>query len=174
MVATGGWAGALRSRCSWRSEGSRGSPRGRLWSRRPAILSTSTAAAPRRVAYRPRSTRRSGSDSCESPPCGAGRCRDHEDLGLHQPARPRRFPPASGASPCTGAGGTGSIDDTVTVAVGVSPTASCAGVANTIPNAGTTWTTTFGTIGAHTTSPFTVSTSASQASVRYRPGDRSA
>jgi hypothetical protein len=67
-------------------------------------------------------------------------------------------------------GGSGSINDTVTVAVGVSRTASCAGVANTIPNAGTTWTTTFGTTGAQTTSPFTVSTSASQASVSIPAG----
>ena len=67
-------------------------------------------------------------------------------------------------------GGTGSIRDTVTVAVGVSRTASCLGVANTIPNAGTTWTTTFGTTGAHTTSPFTVSTSASQASLSIPAG----
>jgi cellulose synthase/poly-beta-1,6-N-acetylglucosamine synthase-like glycosyltransferase len=67
-------------------------------------------------------------------------------------------------------GGSGSIRDTVTIAVGVSRTASCLGVANTIPNAGTTWTTTFGTTGAQTTSPFTVTTSASQASLSIPAG----
>jgi cellulose synthase/poly-beta-1,6-N-acetylglucosamine synthase-like glycosyltransferase len=66
--------------------------------------------------------------------------------------------------------GSGSINDTVTVAAGVSPTASCAGVVTTIPNLGTTWMTTFGTTGANTTSPFTVSTSASQASVSIPAG----
>jgi 1,2-diacylglycerol 3-beta-glucosyltransferase len=53
----------------------------------------------------------------------------------------------------------------ITLSVGVSATASCAGFVATIPNAGTTWTTTFGALGAHTTSPFTVSTSASQAAL---------
>jgi cellulose synthase/poly-beta-1,6-N-acetylglucosamine synthase-like glycosyltransferase len=50
----------------------------------------------------------------------------------------------------------------VTLSVGVSATASCAGFVATIPSAGSTWTTTYGALGAHTTSPFTVSTSASQ------------
>ena len=66
--------------------------------------------------------------------------------------------------------GSGNVDDNVSVAVGISPTASCAGVVTTIPNLGTNWTTTFGTTGANTTSPFTVSTSASQASVSIPAG----
>ncbi|HEV2036399.1 MAG TPA: glycosyltransferase [Candidatus Dormibacteraeota bacterium] len=49
----------------------------------------------------------------------------------------------------------------VNVSVGTAA-ASCAGFVATIPNGGTTWNTTFGTGGIHTTSPFTVSTSASQ------------
>jgi hypothetical protein len=51
----------------------------------------------------------------------------------------------------------------VTLSVGVVAGASCAGFVATIPNGGTTWTTTYGALGAHTTSPFTVSTSAAQA-----------
>jgi hypothetical protein len=61
-------------------------------------------------------------------------------------------------------------NDTVTVTAGVSATASCAGFAATIPNAGTTWSTTFGAAGANTASPFTVSTSASQASLSIPAG----
>jgi hypothetical protein len=60
-------------------------------------------------------------------------------------------------------GGTGSTNDLVTVAVGVSATASCAGFAAVIPNAGTTWTTTYGSATANPTSPVTVTTSASEA-----------
>ena len=41
-------------------------------------------------------------------------------------------------------GGTGSTRDTVTVSAGVVAGASCAGFVATIPNGGTTWTTTFG------------------------------
>jgi cellulose synthase/poly-beta-1,6-N-acetylglucosamine synthase-like glycosyltransferase len=59
-------------------------------------------------------------------------------------------------------GGNGTTKDTLTVSAGVSATASCAGFVATIPKAGTTWSTTYGSNGAHTTSPFTVSTSASQ------------
>ena len=59
-------------------------------------------------------------------------------------------------------GGTGNFNDTVTVTAGVSLTSSCAGFVATIPNAGTTWSTTYGSTGANTTSPLTVSTSASQ------------
>jgi cellulose synthase/poly-beta-1,6-N-acetylglucosamine synthase-like glycosyltransferase len=62
-------------------------------------------------------------------------------------------------------GGTGTTKDTVTVSVGVVAGASCAGFVATIPNGGTTWTTTFGNNGANTTSPVTVSTSASQAAL---------
>jgi cellulose synthase/poly-beta-1,6-N-acetylglucosamine synthase-like glycosyltransferase len=67
-------------------------------------------------------------------------------------------------------GGNGNINDTVTVGAGVSATASCAGVVATIPNGGTTWSTTFGTSGANTASPFTVSTSASQTSLSIPAG----
>jgi hypothetical protein len=61
-------------------------------------------------------------------------------------------------------GGSGNTNDTVTVSAGVSLTASCVGFLATIPNAPSTWTTTYGSAPgvAHTTSPFTVSTSASQ------------
>ncbi|HEY4889626.1 MAG TPA: glycosyltransferase family 2 protein [Candidatus Dormibacteraeota bacterium] len=62
-------------------------------------------------------------------------------------------------------GGDSTTRDTVTVSAGVSATASCAGFVASIPNGGTTWTTTFGAAGVHTTSPFTVSTSASQAAL---------
>src|SRR5437879_8199856 len=64
-------------------------------------------------------------------------------------------------------GGSGQTNDTVTIAAGVSLTASCAGFVATIPNAGTTWSTTY---GANTTSPLTVSTSASQLPVVITPG----
>jgi cellulose synthase/poly-beta-1,6-N-acetylglucosamine synthase-like glycosyltransferase len=59
-------------------------------------------------------------------------------------------------------GGTGATSDTVTIAAGVSATSSCAGFVATVPNVGSTWTATYGSNGAQTTSPFTVSTSASQ------------
>ncbi len=59
-------------------------------------------------------------------------------------------------------GGNGSTSDTVTVSVGVAATASCTGFVATIPNPLSTWTTTYGSAGTNTTSPFTVSTSASQ------------
>jgi hypothetical protein len=59
-------------------------------------------------------------------------------------------------------GGTGATDDTVTIAAGVSATASCAGFVATVPYVGSTWTATYGSNGAQTISPFTVSTSASQ------------
>ncbi len=50
----------------------------------------------------------------------------------------------------------------ISLSVGVSAGPSCAGFVASIPRAGTTWTTTFGANGVHTTSPFTVSTSAPQ------------
>ena len=53
----------------------------------------------------------------------------------------------------------------VTLSVGVRAGPSCAGFVATIPNGGTTWTTTYGALGVHTTSPFTVSTSAAQAAL---------
>ena len=59
-------------------------------------------------------------------------------------------------------GGTGSTSDLVTVSAGVSATASCAVFVAAIPNVGSTWSTTYGSSGANTTSPFTVSTSAGQ------------
>ena len=60
-------------------------------------------------------------------------------------------------------GGTGATKDTVTVSVGAVAGASCAGFVASIPNGGSTWTTTFGSNNAaNPTSPFTVSTSASQ------------
>jgi len=59
---------------------------------------------------------------------------------------------------------------TVVVSAGVSVGASCAGFVATIPNLGTTWTTTYGPAGVHTTSPFTVSTSASQLALVIPPG----
>jgi hypothetical protein len=59
-------------------------------------------------------------------------------------------------------GGNGNTNDAVTVSAGVSATSSCAGFIATVPNAGTTWSTTYGSSGANTGSPFTVSTSASQ------------
>jgi cellulose synthase/poly-beta-1,6-N-acetylglucosamine synthase-like glycosyltransferase len=61
-------------------------------------------------------------------------------------------------------------NDTVSIAVGTSATASCAGFVATIPNLGSTWTATFGTSTANTTSPFTVSTSASQLALVIPPG----
>ena len=59
-------------------------------------------------------------------------------------------------------GGTGATNDTVTLSAGISLTASCVGFVATVPNAPSTWATTFGSSGANTVSPFTVSTSASQ------------
>jgi hypothetical protein len=67
-------------------------------------------------------------------------------------------------------GGTGSTNDTVTVSAGISATASCAGFVAVIPNAPSTWSTTFGSSGANPTSPFTVSTSASQLPLLITPG----
>jgi len=67
-------------------------------------------------------------------------------------------------------GGTGMTNDTVTLSAGVSLTASCATFVATIPNAGTTWTTTYGSSGTNASSPFTVSTSASQLPLVIPPG----
>jgi hypothetical protein len=66
-------------------------------------------------------------------------------------------------------GGAGNAADTVAVAAGTSLTASCAGFVPTVPGVGT-WSTTYGTSGASTTSPFTVSTSASQLPMVITPG----
>src|SRR3989475_604461 len=59
---------------------------------------------------------------------------------------------------------------TISLRVGVAPGPSCVGFVATIPNAGTTWTTTFGAGGVQTTSPFTLSTSASQLSLAIPAG----
>lgn len=67
-------------------------------------------------------------------------------------------------------GGSGTTNDTVAIAAGVSATSSCAVFAATVPNVGSTWTTTYGSNGVHTTSPFTVSTSASQLAMVIPPG----
>ncbi|HUY73441.1 MAG TPA: glycosyltransferase family 2 protein [Candidatus Dormibacteraeota bacterium] len=68
-------------------------------------------------------------------------------------------------------GGSGTTNDTVTVAAGISASASCAGFAAQVPNAGSTWTATFGSASANPTSPLTVTTSASQASMIIPAGD---
>ena len=67
-------------------------------------------------------------------------------------------------------GGTGLTNDTVAIAVGVSPTADCSAAVNVLPNPGSTWTTTYGVSGAQTTSPLTVSTSKSQLPVAIPAG----
>ncbi len=67
-------------------------------------------------------------------------------------------------------GGNPANNDTVSVAAGVSPLSSCAGFVATIPNAASSWSTTFGPNGAMTTSPLTVSTSASQLPLVIPPG----
>jgi len=67
-------------------------------------------------------------------------------------------------------GGNGNTIDTVTVSAGISATSSCAAFVAAIPNPGTTWSTTYGSSGANTTSPFTVSTSASQLPLIITPG----
>ena len=59
-------------------------------------------------------------------------------------------------------GGDGNTSDTISVAVGVSTTASCAGFVAVIPNAGTTWTATYGKNTTNPTSPVTVGTSGAQ------------
>jgi cellulose synthase/poly-beta-1,6-N-acetylglucosamine synthase-like glycosyltransferase len=67
-------------------------------------------------------------------------------------------------------GGNGNTNDTVTVSAGVSATSSCTGFVATIPNATTTWSTTYGLSGAQATSPLTVNTSASQAALTIPAG----
>jgi hypothetical protein len=62
-------------------------------------------------------------------------------------------------------GGTGLTRDTVTITAGAVAGASCAAFVGTIPNPGTTWTTTVGSNGINTTSPATISTSAGQAAL---------
>ena len=67
-------------------------------------------------------------------------------------------------------GGTGNTLDTVTISAGVVSGSSCALFVPSVPNAGTTWTTTYGGSGANTTSPFSVSTSGSQAALSIPAG----
>jgi hypothetical protein len=67
-------------------------------------------------------------------------------------------------------GGSGATNDTVTVSAGATALPTCVGFTPTIPNGGTTWTTTYGANGVDTTSPFTVSTSAAQAALTIPAG----
>jgi len=67
-------------------------------------------------------------------------------------------------------GGSGATSDSVSITSGVSATASCAGFVAIIPNVGSTWSTTYGGNTANTTSPVTVSTSASQLPLVIPPG----
>jgi hypothetical protein len=67
-------------------------------------------------------------------------------------------------------GGTGNTLDTVTVSAGVVSGASCDLFVPSVPNVGTTWTTTYGASAANTTSPFIVSTSGSQAALSIPAG----
>ena len=67
-------------------------------------------------------------------------------------------------------GGDGNTLDAVTISAGVVSGSSCALFVPTVPNAGTTWTATYGAAGANTTSPFMVSTSGSQASLSIPAG----
>ena len=67
-------------------------------------------------------------------------------------------------------GGTGNTLDTVTINAGVVSGGGCALFVPSVPNAGTTWTTTYGGSGANATSPFVVSTSGSQAALSIPPG----
>ncbi len=62
-------------------------------------------------------------------------------------------------------GGNGNTVDSVSLTVGVSATASCAGFTVRIPNAGTTFASQYGASTANPTSPLTVTTSASQAAL---------
>jgi hypothetical protein len=68
------------------------------------------------------------------------------------------------------AGGGAGSSSTITLSAGVAAGASCAGFVATIPNVGSTWTTTFGLAGVHKTSPFTLDTSASQLPLVIPPG----
>jgi hypothetical protein len=67
-------------------------------------------------------------------------------------------------------GGSGNTADTVSITVGVSATASCAGFTASIPNGGTTFTAAYGGSTVNPTSPVTVSTSASQAALTIPTG----
>jgi cellulose synthase/poly-beta-1,6-N-acetylglucosamine synthase-like glycosyltransferase len=67
-------------------------------------------------------------------------------------------------------GGTGNTVDSVSISAGVSATSSCAGFVAVVPNAGSTWSVTYGGSTSNTTSPLTVNTSASQAALVIPPG----
>ena len=67
-------------------------------------------------------------------------------------------------------GGSGNTLDAVTVSAGVTALPTCVGFTATIPNGGTTWTTTYGGSGINTTSPLTVNTSAAQAALTIPAG----
>jgi hypothetical protein len=67
-------------------------------------------------------------------------------------------------------GGNGNTVDTVSVTVGVSATASCTGFTASIPSSGTTFSAQYGASTPNTTSPLTVSTSASQAALTIPAG----
>jgi len=68
-------------------------------------------------------------------------------------------------------GGAGTDSTTVVVSAGVAAVGtSCAAFVAAIPNPGTTWTTTYGPGGANKTSPFTVTSSASQLPLVIPPG----
>ncbi|HET7467487.1 MAG TPA: glycosyltransferase family 2 protein [Candidatus Dormibacteraeota bacterium] len=67
-------------------------------------------------------------------------------------------------------GGNGNTLDSVSISAGVVSGSSCALFVPSVPNAGTTWTATYGGSGANTTSPFTVSTSGAQAALSIPAG----
>ncbi len=67
-------------------------------------------------------------------------------------------------------GGTGNTLDTLTISAGVVAGPNCALFVPSVPNLGTTWTATYGAGGTNTTSPFTVSTSGSQAALSIPAG----
>jgi len=67
-------------------------------------------------------------------------------------------------------GGNGNTNDTVTLSAGISLTSSCTGFVATVPSGVSTWTATYGSSGTNLTSPFTVTTSASQLPMVIPPG----
>ncbi|MBV8367566.1 MAG: glycosyltransferase, partial [Candidatus Eremiobacteraeota bacterium] len=67
-------------------------------------------------------------------------------------------------------GGNGNTVDTVSLTVGVSAGASCAGFSASVPNAGTTFAAQYGNSTANPGSPLTVTTSASQAALSVPAG----
>ncbi len=67
-------------------------------------------------------------------------------------------------------GGTGATNDVVSIAAGVSATASCAGFVATVPSGTSTWSASYGGSTANPNSPLTVSTSSSQLALVIPPG----